>query len=60
MEVRIGGGNRSLEYQYIREVGTGPWDKGGGNRRIGRGMGRVTALSRCNYLANPYYYLCDS
>ena len=31
---------------YIREVGTGPWDKGGGNRRIGRGVGRVTALSR--------------
>jgi len=46
MEVRIGGGNGSLAYQYIREVGTGPWDKGGGNHRIVRGVGRVTALSR--------------
>ena len=45
-EVRIGGGNGGLAYRYIREVGTGPWDKGGGNRRIGRGVGRVTALSR--------------
>jgi len=44
-EVRIGGGNGGLAYWYIRE---GPWDKGGGNRRIGtgRGVGRVTALSR--------------
>jgi len=45
-EVRIGGRNGGLAYRYIREVGTGPWDKGGGNRRIGRGVGRVTALSR--------------